>query len=97
LRGTLARTTNVELVESVRQDRRKGLTIFDEEFVVRRRGHRPSRRRFSLTFRTVPMTDLRARLERVGFRVDAVFGDYRGAAWDERADVWIVLATKIRH
>ena len=94
LRGTLARTTRVELVESVRQDRRKGLTIFDEEFVVRRRGGPPTRHRFSLTFRTVPMTDMRARLERAGFRVDAVLGDYRGAAWDERADVWVILATR---
>jgi hypothetical protein len=41
------------------------------------------------------MTDMRARLERAGFRVDAVLGDYRGASWDERADVWIILATNV--
>jgi hypothetical protein len=34
------------------------------------------------------------RLERAGFDVDRVLGDYRGSAWDERADVWIVLAKK---
>ena len=34
------------------------------------------------------------RLERAGFRVDAVLGDYRGGPWDERADVWIILAKK---
>ena len=33
-------------------------------------------------------------LERAGFRVDAVLGDYRGRPWDERADVWIIMAKK---
>ena len=35
------------------------------------------------------------RLERAGFEVRAVLGDYRGRAWDERADVWILLAEKV--
>jgi len=35
-----------------------------------------------------------ARLEHAGFYVDAVVGDYRGRPWDERADVWIILAKK---
>jgi SAM-dependent methyltransferase len=94
LRGRASRDRRIELVESVRQDRRRGLTIFDEEFVVRRRGGRPIRHRFSLTFRTVPMADIRVRLARAGFRIDAVLGDYRGAAWDEAADVWVILATR---
>ena len=34
------------------------------------------------------------RLERAGFTIDAVLGDYRGGPWDERADVWIVLARR---
>jgi hypothetical protein len=34
------------------------------------------------------------RLERAGFRVDAVLGDYHGRPWDARADVWIILAKK---
>jgi hypothetical protein len=34
------------------------------------------------------------RLERTGFRVEAVLGDYRGHPWDERADVWIILARR---
>jgi hypothetical protein len=26
--------------------------------------------------------------------VDAVLGDYRGGPWDDRADVWVLLARK---
>jgi len=33
-------------------------------------------------------------LENAGFSVDTVLGDYRGRAWDDRADVWIILAKK---
>jgi hypothetical protein len=33
-------------------------------------------------------------LERAGFHVDAVLGDYGGRPWDDRADVWIILARK---
>jgi hypothetical protein len=33
-------------------------------------------------------------LERAGFTVDAVLGDYRGRPWDDRADVWIIVAKK---
>ena len=34
------------------------------------------------------------RLERAGFAVEAVLGDYRGRPWDERADTWIILARR---
>jgi hypothetical protein len=34
------------------------------------------------------------RLEKAGFRIDAVLGDYRGGPWDRRADVWLLLASK---
>lgn len=91
--GRLRSGARVTLVESVRQNRRRGLTIFDEEFVARR-GRRVERHQFTLTFRTLPMADMLARIERAGFRIDAVLGDYRGGAWDERADVWVVLAVK---
>jgi SAM-dependent methyltransferase len=83
----------VRLTESVRQDRRKGLTIFDQEYEERRAGRR-SVRRFSLTFRTVSVPDMRRRLEAAGFRIDAVLGDYDGGPWHARADVWIVLARR---
>jgi ubiquinone/menaquinone biosynthesis C-methylase UbiE len=83
----------LSLIESVRQDRRRGLTIFDEEF-VERAGRTPRRTRFSLVFRTRPMAEVHARLEQAGFRIDAMFGDYRGGVWHERADAWLVLARK---
>jgi plasmid replication initiation protein len=35
------------------------------------------------------------RLEGAGFEIEAVLGDYRGGPWDERADVWIILARKM--
>jgi SAM-dependent methyltransferase len=82
------------LTESVRQEPRLGLTIFDQEYEERlgrtRRSHR-----FALTFRTLSVPQMRRRLERAGFRVDAVLGDYRGGPWDPRADVWIILARRL--
>jgi SAM-dependent methyltransferase len=94
MRGRSAGGASVTLVESVRQDRRRGLTIFDEEFVRRQAGRRAVRRRFTLTFRTWSMAATRRRLERAGFEIEAVLGDYQGGAWDRRADVWVVLARK---
>ncbi|HUF48562.1 MAG TPA: hypothetical protein VMM93_12165, partial [Vicinamibacterales bacterium] len=85
---------SVTLIEAVRQDRRRGLTIFDEEFVERRRGRRPRRHRFTLTFRTRPLDATLARVRAAGFRTDVVLGDYRGRPWDARADAWIVLARR---
>lgn len=94
LRGTgLRRGTHLTLVETVRQDRTRGLTIFDEEY-VERRGRRRRSRTFSLVFRTLSVPELCGRLECAGFRVGALHGDYRGGAWREDADVWLVLATR---
>jgi SAM-dependent methyltransferase len=93
LRGLAPNGTHVTLIESVRQDRRRRLTIFDEQF-LERRGRRTERRRFSLTFRTLPMPQMVAAVEDAGFRIEALLGDYRGAAWDPRADTWIVVARK---
>jgi SAM-dependent methyltransferase len=84
---------HVRLTESVRQDRRKGLTIFDQEY-EERRGGRSTVKRFSLTFRTVSVPQMRRRLEAAGFRIDAVLGDYDGGPWDDRADVWVMLARR---
>jgi SAM-dependent methyltransferase len=83
----------IRLTESVRQDRAKGLTIFDQEYEERRGGRRLSKR-FSLTFRTISVPAMRRRLERAGFEIDAVLGDYDGGPFDARADVWIILARK---
>ena len=91
LAGRRGRSTTLTLVESVRQDRRRGVTIFDQEY-VEQRGRRQRVHRFSLTFRTVSVRQMTTRLERAGFRVQAVLGDYQGGPWDPRADVWIILA-----
>ena len=95
LSGRMGRATTVSLVESVRQDRAKKLTIFDQRYVTTRAGTRRVHR-FSLTFRTLSVRQVTTRLERAGFRVDAVLGDYQGGPWDDRADVWVILATKRR-
>lgn len=92
-RGTGRNLVRVTLVESVRQDRRRGLTTFDQEF-IERRGRETRRHRFTLRFRTISVEDMAARLDRAGFRVKAVLGDYAGGAWDSRADVWLLLATR---
>jgi SAM-dependent methyltransferase len=89
---TRAGGAHVTLVETVRQDTRRKLTIFDQEF-TERRGRHSRTHRFSLTFRTLSVPQMARRLEQAGFRVTALLGDYRGAAWDPRADVWIILAT----
>jgi ubiquinone/menaquinone biosynthesis C-methylase UbiE len=83
----------VTLVESVRQDRRRWLTIFDQSF-IERCGTVRQQRDFSLTFRTLSVRQMRARLEKVGLEIEAVLGDYGGGPWDPRADVWIILARK---
>lgn len=93
IRGQFAPGTTISLVESVRQDRRKGLTIFDEQYVVRR-GRQVRRHSFQLTFRTLPMAQILARIERAGFRVDEVCGGYTGEPWHPEADVWVVLAKR---
>ena len=89
-RGT---KTHLTLVESVRQDRRRRLTIFDHEY-IERRGRTERVYKFSLTFRTLSVPQMARRLEAAGFAIDAVLGDYRGGAWDSRADVWIILARR---
>jgi len=85
--------THITLVETVRQDPARGRTMFDQEF-VERRGRRTRRHRFSLAFRTLSVPQMTRRLERAGFEISALLGDYRGGAWDPRADVWIILARK---
>ncbi|MGE3404091.1 MAG: class I SAM-dependent methyltransferase [Vicinamibacterales bacterium] len=83
----------VSLTETVRQDRARRLTIFDQEF-TERVGRRSRVHRFALTFRTLSVPQVARRLERAGFTVDALLGDYRGGPWDPRAEVWMVLARR---
>jgi SAM-dependent methyltransferase len=86
--------SHVTLVETVRQDTGRRLTIFDQEF-TEQRGRQRRTHRFSLTFRTLTVPQMTRRLGRAGFTVTAVLGDYQGGPWDRRADVWIILARKV--
>jgi SAM-dependent methyltransferase len=86
---------HVTLVETVRQDPRHRLTIFDQEF-TERRGRARRTHTFSLTFRTLSIPQMVRRLEKAGFTTTALLGDYRGRQWDERAEVWIVIARRPR-
>ena len=85
--------SRITLVESVRQDRARRLTIFDQEY-IERRGTERRARKFSLVFRTLSVPEMTSRLERAGFRISAILGDYNGKPWDPRADVWLILAQK---
>ena len=93
LRGKGPQRATITLIESVRQDRARRLTIFDEEFVVRQ-GRSVERRRFSLTFRTIAVDEVVSRVERAGCRVDSVDGDYAGGAYRPDADVWLIRARR---
>jgi ubiquinone/menaquinone biosynthesis C-methylase UbiE len=94
LKGRAAGGAHLTLIESVRQDRRRHLTTFTQTY-RRRRGRAVSEHAFDLTFRTLPVRSMTRRLIDAGFVVEALLGDYRGAAWDERADVWIILARRV--
>ena len=93
MRGRM-RGAHLTLIESVRQEPETRRTTFEQRY-VERRGREVREHRFELTFRTLTVPEMRRRLERTGFRVRAALGDYRGRAWDERADVWILLAEKV--
>jgi ubiquinone/menaquinone biosynthesis C-methylase UbiE len=92
-RSRRAGGARLTLIESVRQDPARRLTIFDQEYVVSR-GRQRQVHRFALTFRTLSVPQMSARLERAGFRIQAVLGDYHGGPWDSRADVWVILAAR---
>ncbi len=93
LRGSAGRGVHLTLIESVRQDPARRLTTFEQRYVERRNG-RSTEHRFELTFRTLSVERMTDWLDRAGFVVDRVLGDYRGRPWDARADVWIILAKK---
>jgi ubiquinone/menaquinone biosynthesis C-methylase UbiE len=93
-RGKAAGGAHLTLVESVRQDRARRLTTFVQRYIVRR-GGRTAEHPFTLTFRTLSVRQMTSRLQRAGFRIETVLGDYRGGAWHAGADVWIILAKKM--
>jgi len=92
LRGR-AGGAQLTLIESVRQDPKRHLTTFEQKY-VERRGDRTREHRFDLTFRTLSVPQMTRQLEHAGFIVDAVLGDYQGRSWDDRADVWIIMARR---
>ena len=83
----------IVLLESVKQDREKGITRFEQEF-VEGRGKSARRRAFSLAFRTVTVPQMAKRLEKAGLQIEALLGDYQGGPWDLRAEAWIILARR---
>lgn len=93
LSGRSSTGSQITLVESVRQDRRRRLTVFRERF-TERLGTIRRTRIFSLTFRTLPIAAVVRHVERAGFRVESLLGDYRGRPWDPRAETWIILARR---
>lgn len=93
MRGRGPGGSRVTLIESVRQDRRRKLTIFDQEF-VQTRGKARTSHTFALAFRTLPVPAVVKRLERAGFDVEHMLGDYQGGTWDPRAEVWLLLARR---
>jgi SAM-dependent methyltransferase len=88
-----AGAAHLTLVESVRQDRRRRLTTF-EQCYIERRGRQTREHRFELTFRTLSVPQMADALGRAGFKVTHMLGDYDGRPWDARADVWIILAKR---
>jgi SAM-dependent methyltransferase len=92
MKGTIG-GRRLTLIESVRQDRGRRLTTFEQRY-VERSGRRIVEHRFDLTFRTLPMPLMTRRLERAGFVVDALLGDYRGGPWTPDAETWLILARK---
>jgi SAM-dependent methyltransferase len=93
LRGRATGGAHLTLIESVRQDPRRRLTTFNQRY-VERRGRQTTEHQFALTFRTLSVRQMTRRLERAGFDVEAVLGDYGGGPWHERSDVWIILARR---
>ncbi len=85
--------THVTLIESVRQDRQRGLTLFDQEF-TERRARATTRQTFTLAFRTLSVPQMVRRLDKAGLEVTALLGDHQGGPWDDRAEAWILLARK---
>jgi SAM-dependent methyltransferase len=88
-----ARGPTVTLTESVRQDRVRGLTIFDHTY-TEGWGRQRETHRFTVSFRTLPVKAMTRRLDRRGFTVEALLGGYDGRPFDERAEAWIVLARR---
>jgi SAM-dependent methyltransferase len=93
LRGRRRNGARITLTESVRQDRKRKLTLFDQVY-EERLGRRVTTKNFTLTFRTLTVHQMAARLQKAGFHAITLLGDYQGSPWDLRAEAWILLAQK---
>jgi hypothetical protein len=91
LQGSARGGAHLTLIESVEQDRLRRRTTFRQRY-IERHGRRRRDHDFYLTFRTLSVPQMTRRLERAGFQIDAVLGDYRGRPWSEDAEMWIILA-----
>jgi hypothetical protein len=60
---------------------------------VQLRGH-AGKRHLTLIERTLTVAQMTERLERAGFAVDQLFGDYDRRPWGSDADAWILVATR---
>jgi len=93
LRGSSTRGAQLTLIETVRQDRRRRLTIFDEEF-LERRGRRTTRHSFQLSFRTTSLARVTHDLARAGFARPMVYGGYAREPWTAESDAWVLIARR---
>ena len=82
------------LVESVRQDRGRRITVFRQVFTQRRQ-KQTIRRDFELCFYTPSLRQLRAQLQQAGFHVEPPT-DYDGTAWNSRSASLVVRAISVR-
>jgi ubiquinone/menaquinone biosynthesis C-methylase UbiE len=80
------------LVESVRQDRARRMTIFRQVYTQRRRSG-TIKRDFELCFYTPSLGQLRSQLAAAGFTVEPP-RDYEGRAWHRGSETLVVKARK---
>jgi hypothetical protein len=83
-------TRDATLIESVRQDRAKRVTVFRQVYTQRQRS-RTIKRDFELCFYTPTMGQLRSQLAAAGFVVEPP-RDYEGRAWHSRSETLVVRA-----
>ncbi len=93
LRGRRAGSPHLTLIEWVDQDRKRRLTRSNSAMWSAVANIESS---ISSNWRSEPAQSRKwcNICKRTGFRVEALLGDYRGHPWDERADVWIILARR---
>jgi len=89
------RQVPVMLVEQVRQDRPRGLTIFDHRYVLGT-GRACEVREFRVTFRTLPVPEFLARLRTAGSSSMPCTAATAASRSRRTRNTWIVLATKTR-